>query len=82
MCTKALLILHLLFLILQSGKFSNSQEQREGKHTENNPKRTTLNILPSKFLRIIIEELVIRMSHNNVQYVSDRMCSDKQERKT
>lgn len=60
------LILHLLLFILQSGKLGHSQEQRESKHTENDPQRTVLNVLPGELIRVIVEEL--QSHHVNMSY--------------
>jgi hypothetical protein len=71
-CIEAL-ILHLLLLILQSGKLGHGQEQGESQHTENDPQRTALNVLPGELFRIIVEEL--QLQHPYISYKMSQTAS-------
>ena len=51
----------LLFLLLQSGKLGESEENGKTENTPNDPNRAVLDVLPGELIGVIVEVLDIMM---------------------
>lgn len=70
---RALLTLHLLLLVLQSGQLRHRQEQRHSEHSEDDPQRAAGDVLPGQLVRVVVEELAVsdnKNTHNVSQTAS------------
>ena len=61
---RALLTLHLLLLVLQSGELRHRQEQRHREHSEDDPQRAAGDVLPGQLVRVVVEELAVSDNEN------------------
>ena len=75
---RALLTLHLLLLVLQSGKLRHRQEQRHSEHSEDDPQRAAGDVLPGQLLRVVVEELGVtnEESSNNVSQTASVVVAE------